>query len=149
MENKTHTSTYKRNLRVLAIQKDLLDVPESLQHMSKRLGIYITTVGQFMAVLHKAKGCGRAKRYNAEGKMYYVYFKTPKDVPFDTGTCTWKPKEPEILWQPPTDDPTLNAMIGYTNFRPLNGRHIDERHASWTGASTPFSNIGSSLEMVA
>lgn len=43
----------------------------------------------------------------------------------------------------------LLSMMGYTNFNPPAGRYVTEGLPSWTGSRTHFSQVGSSLEVVA
>jgi hypothetical protein len=140
---KLHHSTYKRNQRILDVQKCLLDEPETVQHMSKRIGIYFTTLRCFLVILHKAKGCKRVKRHNLQGGPTYLYYIGPDSEPFNVGESVISEghANPADGWtrrEPPTDDPKLNTLMGYTDFIPPRGEHMKERHASWTGRKTEF-----------
>lgn len=67
---------------------------------------------------------------------------------FNTRVSMARTRRTEDVKMPEIPSELLN-MMGYTDFKPPEGRKIEESHSYSTAKAAPFSNVGSSLEMVA
>lgn len=141
---------YLKRLRMQKLQMSLTVHPESIANIARYTGLTDQVVGQMLHELVKQKGAiavrwyGR-KRYCIDDSVIpYNPGEYIRDLPEQQKRHDYLAPAPK-----PTDSVLINLLMGYTDFIPPEGRHVSDRHASWTGASTPFSNVGSSLEMVA
>lgn len=139
---------YLKRLRMQKLQMSLTVHPESIANIARYTGFTNQVVGTMLNELIKHKGAIAVRWY---GRKRYCIDKSV--VPYNPGEYIRDLPEQQQRKSEPCELPyfgtPLDLMRGITSFIPPKGRHVEERHPAWTGASAPFSNVGSSLEMVA
>ena len=116
--------------------------------------MHYTTTQKALHTLYQAGGCSRDYTYGGEyNKLRYMYYITKDSKPFDTGDAvTYTPHaDSRDGWKPskmPTDNPMINALMGYTEFKPPKGRVIEESMPHIPVSKHRVYVAGSTLEMV-
>lgn len=151
--NGAKSNAYKSKLKIQALQRGMTSTPESVEDIAIRLNIHKTTTQKMLNILF-SYGCCR-KEYGeliSGKKRRFVYYVTPDCKTYDPGDpVVYTPHaDSRDGWKPskmPTDDMIINTMLGYTQFKPPEGRRIHEAHSHGT-RKTEYSLTGNCMRMM-
>ena len=152
-----NTNVFKRRRRICALQKVLTETPETIKEIADRAKIHHTTVNKFLVSLYLEGGCKR-ERVVVDRNACLKYYITKDCKEFDAGEANpnYKHSDQRDGWQyseMPTENNTLNLMMGYTEFKPkISGRQytIEQlaKFASKVKTRVDYSITGNSMAML-
>jgi predicted transcriptional regulator len=152
--NGARSIAYKYKIKILDMQKHMSSKPESAQDISLRMKIPNATVKKMLNELFQAGGCTRDYvRGGKFNRFINIYYLTKDSKTFDIGDpVTYTPhSDSRDGWKPskmPTDNPMINALMGYTQFKPPKGRVIEESMPHIPVSKHRVYVAGSTLEMI-
>jgi predicted transcriptional regulator len=147
-----NTNVFKRRKRICALQKILTETPETIKEIAERAKIHHTTVNKFLVSLYLEGGCKR-ERVVIDKNACLKYYITKDCKEFDAGEANpnYNHSDQRDGWQyseMPTDNPMINALMGYTEFKPPKGRVIEESMPHIPVSRPKYHVSGCTLEMV-
>jgi hypothetical protein len=138
--------------KLIDVQNSLSKKPQTVLELCKIHNVAKCTMIRYLGILQKANGCKRKEvkqgKYNKAVSVYFV----------DDDVTHYEPKETALEhsdsrdgWKAsamPTNNAKLNAMMGYTEFKPPKGRHIKESMPDIPVSKPKYYISGCTLEMV-
>lgn len=141
----------RRRESIRFVQDNLTETPESAKELHARIGLNINHLISLLPELHEAEGCKRIVFSKPNVRWTYKYYKTKDCKPFIVGELIKDHSDSRDGWKPskmPTDNPMINALMGYTEFKPPKGRVIEESMPHIPVSKHRVYVAGSTLEMV-